>query len=420
MTSRAAARVAWAAWALTVGFVGLMALFMVLGAAARVPGAGVRPIDISFSVALLAFATVGAALIACRPGNALGWMFSGLGLAMAVAGFARPYAIYALLAAPGVLPAAELLAWTHVMVALLAVGVAAVFILLMFPNGRLPSRRWRSVAWLSCAGVALMAVALALQPGPIELGDLTFVHNPFGVEGAADRLHGLERVGLGLLATGVLASAASMILRLTASRGIERLQLKWMAYAAAVMGLMILFAVGVYLGFGPRVATNVAGPLAGAALAGMPVAAGIAILRHRLYDIDVLIRRTLVYGVLTAGLGLLYWGSVVLLQPVLRPFTEGSELAVMASTLAVAALFQPARRRIQDLVDRRFYRRKYDAQQALQAFSARLRRETELDSLRLETLALVRDTVQPAHVSLWLPAANGERRSLDDTRSRSA
>jgi hypothetical protein len=174
------------------------------------------------------------------------------------------------------------------------------------------------------------------------------------------------------------------------------------AYAAALVGLTVLVAAVIYFLSGARVATNLGGALAGTALAGIPAAAGVAILRYRLYEIDVLIRRTLVYGVLTSGLGGVYWGSVFLLQPVLRPLTDGSHLAIVVSTLAVAALFHPARRSIQDLVDRRFSRRAYDARQALRAFSVRLRQDAEVDGVTHDMLAIVGQTMQPARASVWL------------------
>jgi hypothetical protein len=193
-----------------------------------------------------------------------------------------------------------------------------------------------------------------------------------------------------------LASAASLVVRFRRSRGEERLQLKWVAYAAAVTVAIVVPAVAVTRGASPSPIIVVAAPL-------VPVAAGVAILRYRLYDIDVVINRTLVYGLLTALLVVVYFGGVVVLQYVFRMLTGGeSQLAIVASTLAIAALFDPLRRRVQAFVDRRFYRRKYDAAKTLAAFNARLRHETELDTLSGEVVGVVREAMQPAHVSVWL------------------
>ena len=406
MSARTAAWLAWSLWALTVALTALAFLFSGLAWTAGAPGAGVRPVDAAFTGALLACATVGAAIVSRRPTNAIGWLFCGLGLALGVVGFARPYAIYSLLAAPGTLPAGAALAWLHtVIVAPVSAGLTT-SVLLLFPHGRLPSTRWRPVAWLSASGIALLAVGLALKPGPLEAGDLAFVHNPLGIEGAGGLLGGLDVVGLGLVVAGALGSAAAMVTRLRAARGVERLQLKWIAAAAVLLGLASLATGFVYLGLGAQAAANLGAPFIGLAFAGVPIAAGIAILRYRLYEIDLIIRRTLIYGTLTAALVTLYLGGVVLLQAAFRAVTgQTSELAIIISTLAIAALFQPLRHWLQGVIDRAFYRRKYDAARTLAAFSAHLRDEVDLPTLREELVAVVQETMQPACVSLWVRPA---------------
>jgi hypothetical protein len=240
--------------------------------------------------------------------------------------------------------------------------------------------------------------------------------NPFGVTAAADLLQTGREVGGALFALGLLAAAASLLLRLRVAKGEQRQQLKWFVYVAAVMAA----------GFGGEILLKpLLGPAAEAgfmigilALAVLPIAVGIAVLRYRLYEIDRLINRTLVYAALTAGLASVYWATVAVLEQFLRPLTQGSELAVIGSTLAVAALFRPARRWIQDSVDRRFYRRRYDTTRTLEAFGARLRDEVDLGNLSVELLAVVRGTVQPAHASLWLRPT--ERRAAPDAPPQAA
>jgi hypothetical protein len=288
------------------------------------------------------------------------------------------------------------------------VGLLAIYLPLLFPNGRLPSRRWRPLAWLSGAVIVLGSVGIALAPGPVE--ELGGVCNPFGLEGAPWVAY--AAVVVPLLPVCVLASAVSLVLRYRRSGGEERQQIKWIAFAASFVGLVALITVVSTLMFAPE-SLETAGtqPLwlellqdvELLSLAGVPVAVGFAILRHRLYDIDVVINRTLVYGSLTAVLVAVYFGSVVVLQYIFRALSGGeSQLAIVASTLVMAALFNPLRRRVQAFVDRRFYRRKYDAAKTLAAFSAKLRDETDLEALNNELVEVVRETMQPAHVSFWL------------------
>ena len=271
-----------------------------------------------------------------------------------------------------------------------------VFLLLLFPTGRLPSPRWRPVLWAAVAGIVLFTIAAWLSPMSLDLR-LTSVANPLGLKlESALRLVEAFYLVLPLL---IVTSGTAVIVRFRGSRGEERQQLKWFAYAVAVMTLMFAGWFSLVLaGLAPEGRLVYALPLFG-----LPVAVGIAILRHRLYDIDVVINRTLVYGSLTFTLAATYVICVVALQQVFRVLTGGeSQLAVVASTLAIAALFGPLRRRVQSFIDRRFYRGRYDAARTLEVFSAKLRDETDLDQLNTELLAVVRDTVQPASAGLWL------------------
>jgi hypothetical protein len=247
-------------------------------------------------------------------------------------------------------------------------------------------------------GGVLLALGLSLTPGTLDERNYPGARNPVGVEGAGRLLEGMETTGTGLALVALLLALVSMIVRFRRSIGVERQQLKWIVYAGAVAAGG--FALTLFLS-GPL--ANAVFVIAFLAFIGVPAAAGVAIMRYRLYEIDLVINRTLVYGSLTALLALVYVGSVVLLQSIFRALTgQESQLAVVASTLVIAALFNPLRRRIQAFIDRRFYRRKYDAARTLAAFGARLRDEVDLETLADDMVGVVQDTMQPEHVSLWL------------------
>jgi hypothetical protein len=365
----------------------------------------------------LAFPLVGALIASKRPQNPIGWICLTAGFLWMLIVLSDSYGTYGL-AKPGSIPypvASEALGlWLWVP----PVGLLGTYLILLFPNGRLPSRRWRPLAWLSGAVIVLGSVGIALAPGSVE--DLGGVRNPFGLEGAPWVAY--AAVVVPLLPVCILASAVSLVLRYRRSGGEERQQVKWIAFAASFVGLMALITVVCTQMFAPE-SLETAGtqPLwlellqdvELLSLAGVPVAVGFAILRHRLYDIDVVINRTLVYGSLTAMLVAVYYGSVVILQYIFRALSGGeSQFAIVASTLAIAALFNPLRRRVQGFVDRRFYRRKYDAAKTLADFGVRLREETDLETLGSDVVRVVRETMQPAHVSLWLrpdPTSEGEQ-----------
>jgi hypothetical protein len=359
----------------------------------------------------LSFATVGALVASRQPGNWIGWIFCALGLFTPFAVASEQYALYALVTRAGSLPGGEVLVWLGAWLGGPVTFTMLALIFLLFPNGRLLSRRWRPVVWLDLLAIVLI-FAWSFRPGPIENLGLLDVDNPFGIAGAGALLEMLGAMGLLLALLGAIAGAVSLILRLRRSRGDERQQLKWFVFAGAVF--CAVFATGPVLWSLP------ASPwiwqlLFILGLSTIPAATGIAILRYRLYDIDVVINRTLVYGSLTAMLVALYFGGIVVLQRLFVILTgEQSTLAVVASTLAIAALFNPLRRRIQSFVDRRFYRRKYDARKTLETFSSKLRNKTDLEALNAELVGVVRETMQPAHAGLWLKEPQHTRDSSRD------
>jgi hypothetical protein len=351
------------------------------------------------------FATLGALIVSRRPGNIIGWLF----LVAAVAGgmqfFSGQYATVAFSGSTG-LPGGAYAAWLSTLMQFSAVSTT-LFVILLFPTGRLLSPRWRVVAWTTALVVLGSLISLALSPGPIQ--DFAPTPNPFGVRVVVPGF--LHTLGSWLVLACIVAVVVSLILRFYRSRGEERLQLKWFVYAATLGILAISLAGLVPAPLGVWI-ENLAWVVAPPSLA---VSAGIAILRYRLYDIDILINRTLVYGSLTATLVVLYFGGIVALQRVFVVLTgEKSTLAVVASTLLIAALFTPLRRRIQSFIDRRFYRRKYDARKTLEAFSTKLKNETDLESLNNDLVGVVRETMQPAHVSLWLRPDPAQRRVSAD------
>lgn len=396
MSFRAAARLAWTLWGLSILAVILSVPLVVLN--------GLELGDWVFGVVTVpVFATVGAVVASRRPGNAIGWIFCVIGFSNGVLTFSHEYALYGLFTEPGSLPAAAGVIESTYFLAGLQFGLLITFALLLFPDGRLPSRRWLPVAWMCALGVVLMTAGLglgAVQIGGRELMDRLIEGSetvPVGGTGIAGLLNGIGHI---LVFAGLAAAVVSLFVRRWRADRVERQQIKWFAYAAAMFALAILsFALP-----WPEIISEV---LEVATAVFIPVAIGIAVLRYRLYDIDRLVNRTLVYGVLTVTLVAVYAGGVASLQYVFRALTgQESQLAVVASTLAIAALFGPLRRRIQTFIDRRFYRRKYDATKTLEAFGARLREETDLERLGDDLVAVVRETMQPEHVSLWLRSAS--------------
>lgn len=389
-------RIAWATWALTL--LGNAIAFSLL-LANRTTAVPVSPLGYngfwsfaSLPFVALAFASVGALLATRRPGNAIGWLFCGTGILATAVFLGSQYAVYGLLTEPGSLPRPELGAWLYEWTGFVAGSVTATFVLMLFPDGRLPSRAWRPVPWLTGVGIVVAASSLAFRPGSLLLS--VFVENPLAIAAAQDAILTMALVGLGLLLGAIVLSIASLGIRYRRARVAERQQIKWIAYVAGLHAAAFTISTFFVRDLGPAPVA-----LAGAAI---PIATGIAILRHRLYDIDVLLKRTVVYGGTSAAIALVFFLSILALQAVLRPITAGSELAIAASTLGGLALFQPIRRRIQDTVNHRFDRSRYDASVALDAFADQLRDEVDLDALRADLLGAVRQTMAPAHASLWL------------------
>jgi hypothetical protein len=343
----------------------------------------------------ISFPLVGAVIAIHRPRNPLGWIFCAVGLSQALVVFTAEYGVYALRTAPGTVPGGPLAIWAAQWVWAPGIGLLLTFVPLLFPTGRLPSRRWRPVAWLSALPIALIpglaAPALWPQRGVALVEAST--NEPLG-QGQALVLF----AAFWLMVLCGLACLTALALRFRRSRGIERQQLKWLLFASAI-------TVAIFIVVQPATSQqwDLALLLALPVVPAIPVAAGIAILRYRLYEIDRLINRTLVYGLLTALLGAIYASAVLLLGQLFGGVTSNPPPWVIAgATLAVAALFQPARRRIQAVVDRRFNRRRYDAAKTIEAFSTRLHEEIDLDTLSAELLAVVHQTMEPTKVSLWL------------------
>jgi hypothetical protein len=431
MSQRTAAWLAWSLWALCVALIALTLLLDFLtgevipaGMPGERPGLGFAVLT---GVLSLAYPTVGALIASRLPTNPIGWIFCGMGLLYGAGRFTTAYADYAL-TENVTFPGGESVAWFSACLwfASLTLGV---FLILLFPDGQLPSRRWRVVAWAALFGAALSTLGTALMPDKLIVTH-PYVDNPFGVIGVIGgfttyELFGASRfLGMTLLLTSSLTVLFSLILRLHHTRGIERQQITWFLFAAVpltvFLGLIELdllvlnLTYDFYLRFDflfnngtsifPSWETfNGVQYVAVFALLSTPVFTYIAILKYRLYDIDVVINRTLVYGSLTVTLVALYFGGIVVLQRFFVLLTgQRSTLAVVASTLLIAALFNPLRRRIQSFIDRRFFRSKYDARKTLEAFSAQLREETDLNALSEDLVGVVRETMQPAHVSLWL------------------
>lgn len=360
----------------------------------------------------VAFLIVGALIVSRRPRNPIGWIYL---VALTLISFggsgnvSDQYAYYALATRPGSLPATEWVVWAGRVVLIPAFSTLIFFSLLLFPDGRLPSSRWRPVAIAAVVAVVALTLQTAFTPEPVLVATNLPVENPAGIA-VLGGLAGLA-IPLMLLTVAVLgASAAAIVVRFRAARGVERQQLKWFAYGAAVIPAVAVLALGLPFVAPKGIPWLDSSNLWPLSVAGIPIATAIAILRYRLYDIDVLINRTLVYGAMSAVLAATYVVAILTFEALLSAFTAGSELAVALSTLAVVAAFAPVRSAIQRFVDRRFYRARYDAGRTLDAFSVRLRDQVALDSVRATLLDAVGDTVQPASASVWLrPAAGTER-----------
>ena len=414
-SDRALHRLAWAGWWVVAGLATFETVLTSIGSP-EVPvswGTGLIG-EYGFTLVVLAFPLVGLGILVRQPRNRIGWLLEGVGLSWTVPGLLDAYAHYGLVIEPGSVPGPEVAAalnegtWTW---GILMMGV---FLILPFPDGHLLGPRWRVVAWLAVVAALVVPAVIALAPGTLEEAPVAGIVNPLSAGPLEPVVLAFSVVALPLVPICLVASAVSLALRFRRSSGVQREQIKWLATAGGLVAM--LFAVTLTSTFAAEFAGNGSPDVLPLAVRVMqeasilsfvllPLAIGAAILRYRLFDIDLVVNRALVYGSLTAALAGLYLGSVLLLQLVLRPVQIDSDLAVALSTLAVAAVFRPARSRIQASVDRRFYRHKYDAARAVEAFTGRLRHQVDLDTVGVDLLAAVHETVQPRHASVWLSDA---------------
>jgi hypothetical protein len=429
MSARAATLLAWSLAGLSmVMFVASVALYILIRSG-PVPSnliAGRTLIDPLTSVPALAFPVIGALIASRRPHNPIGWICLADGFLWMFLSVIDYYGVYGL-AKPGSVPLPVVIYALGQWLWVPTFGLLSIYLVLLFPDGRLPSRKWRPLAWFSGVVIVLVSVTQGLIPGPLP--DFGGVRNPFGLE----EQPWIEDVSNAIFAPFllcILASVVSLVLRYRRSGGEVREQIKWIAFAVSFLGLMFVSVMAISLihfFFAPEMWEGAAQAppfwltllfyVMLLSFVGVPIAVGFAVLKYRLYNIDLIINRTLVYGFLTALLAAVYFGGVTATQAMFRTLTgqeKQSQFAVVISTLVIAALFNPLRRRIQAFIDRRFYRRKYDARKTLEAFTAKLRDETDLDALSGDLVGVVRETMQPAHVSLWLrpdPAQRGSEGS---------
>lgn len=409
LSDRALRRWAWAA----TGFLPAMVLLgvpitLAMKSNAASWGGGMLG-DLSFLLVVLSFPLVGLLILRRQPRNRIGWLLELVGLLWGLSVFIDDYTTYGLVVNPGSLPGAAVLAGLGAGDWAPGIGVMGTFLILLYPDGHLPSPRWRPVAWVAATSIVVVTLTIAFSPGTLDNSAVPGMDNPLGSETARPFLVALLAVFLPLLPLSIVASAVALVQRFRRSTGVERLQLKWLATAGGVVAALYLATM----------ASTLATDLIPYAKSGgfwldllqtvsilsfvlIPTAIGIAILRHRLYGIDMVINRALVYGSLTLMLAGVYVGSVLLLQLALSPLTRQSDLAVAGSTLAVAALFRPARTRVQSAVDRRFYRHRYDAARTLDDFASRLRHQVDLDTVGADLRTTVEETVQPTHLTLWI------------------
>ncbi len=387
--------VAIGAWLATLVICVAAASLVVLGLSAKVETAWGFP---GFGVLMaLTFGTVGLLINVRVPGNRIGWLFAAVALGSALQELIAAYVVYGGLVAPGSLPGVQQVAWFETWDWVPVAGAATTYLLLLFPDGRLPSERWRPVAWLSAGAIVLASIVLSIQPGPIDSAE--FVQNPLGTTAYGPLIGILGGVGFVALILAVFLSAVSMVVRFRRSRLAEREQLKWFASAAILAGL-------VFAGLGAIDSADKGFQiLTIATFLGMPISAGIAILRYRLYDIDRIVSNTLGYAVMTVVLFAVFAVINLSLQGVLSNLTNGDTLSVAVSTLFAAALFTPVRVRVQHAVDHRFHRARYDGDGAAADFADRMRDQLDLETTRRELLATVVESIQPRAAAVWIRAS---------------
>jgi hypothetical protein len=412
MSARVAAWLAWSLCALCGALAAASLIFSLLNGHTLYEMVLIGiPTTVILLTQMVSFSVVGALIASHRPENPIGWLFCAAALFYGIEIAGEEYAIYALFTNPDSLPLGAELAWLTEWIWAPGFGIILVFLPLLFPDGHLPSRRWRGVGWLGGLSIGLICVLTSIVLWP-ERGPALLQLEGFAGEIEEWRSAMSEwvlKLGGPMLLVAGLGAVISLFVRFRRARGDERQQIKWFASAAALTLAWII------------VAEEQSGEIVALwgllVIASIPVATGMAILRYRLYDIDRIINRTLVYGVLTGILALVYFGGVATSEAIFRALTgqeQQPQIAVVVSTLVIAALFTPLRRRIQRFIDRRFYRRKYDAAKTLEAFSTRLRDKTDLEALNDDLVGVVRETMQPAHVSLWLKPETAQKGQQTD------
>ena len=385
---------AWGAAALTLALYGVATAIVEIVGYSAATQQNSWTTRLALLVAFVGFAGVGALIASRQPGNAIGWMFLGVAFLVALSVCGGEYANYVFVVSPGWGPGGYLAGWLYLWTWYPTLALI-VTVPMVFPDGRVPGPRWRPVLRGWIAFTAAVVLLYMVRPGPMsDPGDPAWGDNPIGIA-FLDPVFGLlEPVATVVLVVFLVCAATSSVERFRRSRGDERQQLKWMTYGVAVWIFWVPVSM---LAHG-----DLADLFFAVTIAVLPAATAIAIFKYRLYEIDRVISRTLVYGLLTLILGLAYAGLVLGGQALFSSVAGGSNLAIAVSTLVVAALFMPVRRRVQRFVDRRFYRHRYDAQRTLEAFGARLREEVDLPLLAADLRGVVTETMRPAHVSLWL------------------
>jgi hypothetical protein len=389
---RLAGGAAWAIWALALTIY-ILAIYLLSRAT------GSRFGNLTLVSAFQVFPLVGAIIASLRPHNRIGWIFLAIGLGTATTSFSAGYLDYAgSIHAEGALTT-QVIGVLGNIVWPLNIGLGSI-LLFLFPDGHLPSRRWRFVFWLDLAAISASSLSSAVLPGPVNNGGPA-VMNPIGISGAADLLNAIFGIGSSLFALLSLVSVISVIVRYVRTQDEQRQRIKWFVFGAALMFVIIILTFTFIDQNSPF--ANVGFALG---IVMLPIGAGVGVLKYRLYDVDVLINRALVYAVLTAILVVIYAVGVIGVQNLVSGFTRNADdkqpLLIVATTLVVAALFQPLRRRIQYFIDRSFYRTKYDAARTLSEFGTTLRNEVELSALTEHLVGTIDDTMRPVHVSLWL------------------
>ena len=410
-----ARRVAWIVFALALVLSAVDLLFFGLTYTLQPQGSWESSsvwAGLAFGLMMLAFPIAGVLIATRRPETPIGWLLLAIGVGWGLAN--STYSDYGLRLHPGSLPAADYAGIVGSVLWAPTIGITATFLLLVFPDGHLPGPRWRYVAYVSAFGILVGTLSMLVAPGPMKDAGYPRIDNPLGIS-ALGAVSGYGQAALLLLLVAIPASAASLIVRYRRAAPTERLQIKWLAGAAAAVAAIYLV---VWLVSAIASPSGEVGPawlqaartLALVSFALIPVAIGIAVLRHGLYAIDVIVRKTLIYAVLIACLAVLYIGSVYAIESAVRTVSgQSGTLAVTISTLVVAVAFQPLRSRIQRAVDHRFYRARYDATHTLEAFSARMRDLVDLEALNDEVLEVVTGALHPSHATLWLRSTRTER-----------